>query len=229
MRPANSGDEGSVVALQLDALTLESLDKIARPEAGYVWVLKAEATAKLRVLQMEAAEINTLSADEYKHLDFRNILTQLDTQAKLKKLRDKLHGKWKCVGTHGMDEFLKAMNIGRLQRLAAKNAPWPSWEFAFDGNEVRFTNFSAMGEIRENITIGTPYTSVDGWKREINCKAMWEEAVLVVIKTGPEGNFREERWVDEKTEQLRFKLSKLDTNQAPSGAEWGRTFERSDN
>merc|ERR1712048_1549044 len=76
----------------------------------------------------------------------------------LYKTRPNLQGKWTCVATFGLDEFLKAMNIGWIQRTAASKAPWPTWVFMQNDDHVAFINQSAMGDLREDIIVdGPPY------------------------------------------------------------------------
>mmetsp|Transcript_25469 Transcript_25469/g.59294 ORF Transcript_25469/g.59294 Transcript_25469/m.59294 type:complete len:506 (+) Transcript_25469:49-1566(+) len=138
-------------------------------------------------------------------------------------------GKWTCVETWGLDDFLKSVGIGRLQRMAAANAPWPSWHFAQDGERISFTNKTAMGDIREAfVPNGPEYTMVDGQKRTILSKATWHGDTLVITRRGPEGRFLEERKVS--GERLMFRLAKLSEDGpeevADDTPQWGRVFQR---
>jgi len=45
-----------------------------------------------------------------------------------RQVRPNFHGEWVCVDTWGLDDFLKENGIGKMQRMAASKAPWPSWE-----------------------------------------------------------------------------------------------------
>jgi len=95
-----------------------------------------------------------------------------------------------------------------------------------DGDMITFTNHSAMGELREKFIVDGPgYTTIDGWKREITCKATWEENELVIMRSGPEGHFREERHIDD-SDRLCFTLAKLADGKPV--AEWGRQFVRAE-
>merc|ERR1719384_3043244 len=110
-----------------------------------------------------------------------------------------------------MDVFLQqVMGVGFIQRKAASKAPWPTWQFTQVADRITFTNFTAMGELQENFLVDGPdYVTIEGWKREIQCKAVWDGNKLVTIRTGPEGRFREERWIDDQG-LLQFTLCKVD-------------------
>jgi len=133
-----------------------------------------------------------------------------------------LEGLWTCTNTWGLSAFLKHSGVNLLKRKAAESAPWPSWEYQQSGNNIVFINHSAMGKLREDITVnGQTYTTVDGWKQTITCRATWESGSLVIEKDGPQGKFREERTIDHHG-RLQFVLQPL----SPVGPNWGRTFEK---
>mmetsp|Transcript_12743 Transcript_12743/g.28893 ORF Transcript_12743/g.28893 Transcript_12743/m.28893 type:complete len:701 (+) Transcript_12743:1-2103(+) len=133
-------------------------------------------------------------------------------------------GRWTCTGTWGLNEFLTACKFSLLRRKAAMSAPWPTWEFQQSGDHIVFVNMTAVGELREEFTVnGPPYTTVDGWKQTVNCKAAWDAknpSKLIIEREGPQGKFREERYIDEQG-KLQFVL-----NSHTPEAKWGRTFEK---
>lgn len=134
-----------------------------------------------------------------------------------------LQGSWTCIGTFGLEDFLKHQKVGWAKRKAALGAPWPSWEFQQSGDNIVFINTTAMGVLREEITANRqPFTTVDGWKQTVHCIAYWSNNQLVVEKDGPQGKFRETRHIDEAG-KLQFSLEPLD----PKGPTWGRSFEPS--
>lgn len=133
-------------------------------------------------------------------------------------------GRWMCTETWGLDDFLKRTGVSRVQRMAASRAPWPEWRFQIRGQQVTFVNRSALGDLREEFTIdGSDYDSVDGWKQVVRSKAYWETCKLIIDRAGPQGRFREERWIDSDG-KLQFRLSAL--GHADSEPSWGRIFER---
>lgn len=143
-------------------------------------------------------------------------------------LRPLLHGYWVCVGTWGLGDFLKAGGISYVQRLAAEKAPWPSWEFTVNGDDVLFVNQTMMGAITEEFCVGgSEYTMTDGRKQQIECRATWEgegeASKLVINRSGPQGKFREERSLDERG-KLQFVL--CGQAKGMENCSWGRTFER---
>merc|ERR1719162_2953735 len=92
-----------------------------------------------------------------------------------------LQGTWTCVGTFGLEEFLKSNGVGWAKRKAAMGAPWPTWEFQQSGDNIVFINNSAVGVLREEITANRqPFKIVDGWKQTINCIAYWEDSALII-------------------------------------------------
>lgn len=138
-------------------------------------------------------------------------------------VKPSFHGHWVCVGTWGLDEFLRANKISTMQRMAAMKAPWPTWEFQQDGGRVVFINHSFLGDIREEFEIDGPeYTAVDGKRQKLQCKAFWENETMVIERSGPQGKFREARSIDAEG-KLQFKLTGIDSS---IGVSWGRTFER---
>mmetsp|Transcript_56572 Transcript_56572/g.131850 ORF Transcript_56572/g.131850 Transcript_56572/m.131850 type:complete len:383 (-) Transcript_56572:63-1211(-) len=133
-----------------------------------------------------------------------------------------LLGSWKCVSTHGLDEFLKATGVGMFQRKLAKAAKWPAWEYSFDGEQLLFVNHSAIGDLREEIPIGQEYNWKDGHGNPLTCKAVWEVTadggVLLTTRCGSIGDYKEERKVIGN--RLEFTLTH------GTGVSWGRAFER---
>merc|ERR1712232_1278258 len=120
-----------------------------------------------------------------------------------------LEGYWTCTHTWGLSAFLKSTGASMIKRKATESAPWPKWEYQQSGNNIVFINHSALGKLREYITVnGQPYTTEDGWKQKITCKATWESGALVVEKEGPQGKFREERTIDHHG-KLQFVLQPL--------------------
>lgn len=142
-------------------------------------------------------------------------------------------GRWVCVATFGLQDFLKKEGFSKMQRLAASRTPWPEWEFDQDGDRFKFVNRSAMGDLIEEFVVGGPgHTSLDGWRQSIASRAIWERATLVIERKGPQGLFREERFVDSEG-NLQFRLRKSNgSNGAPEAppiaslSGWGRTFRR---
>ncbi|CAK9030224.1 unnamed protein product [Durusdinium trenchii] len=139
--------------------------------------------------------------------------------------RPDFSGEWICTATWGLDDFLKNMGIPYVKRLAAAKAPWPSWEFQQEQDKFKFTNHTVMGPIPEVfVADGSPYPTVDAHKQTLTCVATWEDATLVIERCGPQGRFREERFIDADG-KLQFKLLGLEEGHAVS---WGRTFRRKD-
>lgn len=133
-------------------------------------------------------------------------------------------GTWICVKTWGLEEFLIQTGISRMRRMAALRAPWPKWEFRQLGDQFVYVNRGALGAIQEEFKAdGAPYVALDGWKQELACKAFWEDAILVIERKGPQGNFREERFLDADG-QLQFFLRPLE--EGKTNVRWGRTFEK---
>jgi len=135
------------------------------------------------------------------------------------------NGEWVCIDTFGLDDFLKVCGIGKLQRLAALKAPWPTWEFEqTDTNTFVFLNRGMMGELREEFVVDGPeYIFVDGRRQKVTSRATWEGTTLVTERCGPQGKFREERHID-GSGLLQFTLQTLES--AHGGVKWGRTFTR---
>ncbi|CAK0827324.1 unnamed protein product [Prorocentrum cordatum] len=126
-------------------------------------------------------------------------------------------GHWACVDTWGLEEFLRGMGVGKVKRVAASAAPWPSWDFEEEGGALVWVNHSALGDLREEIQVdGEEYEVLDGKeahrrcgtslrphllrdpvqeKQRLKCRAFWEGEALVIERNGPQGRFREERSV----------------------------------
>jgi len=224
--PAEETAENTTVIVSMTALRTADVSTLLSPLPGKFWLLVRTTDTWAQVEHLRAGEINDLSADgvPFQVLDFS---CMGEEQPGLPE-RPQIQGKWKCVETWGMDEFLKSMGIGKLQRMAAAKAPWPSWQFTQDGDQITFTNKTAMGDIRETfVADGSEYTMVDGYKRNILSQATWQVDALVITRSGPEGRSLEERKVT--GDKLFFRLAKLNENgEEVSGApQWGRVFERS--
>lgn len=133
-----------------------------------------------------------------------------------------LIGDWRCVDTHGLDEFLKATGVGMFQRKIAKAAKWPSWTFFVESELLVFINHSAIGELKEEIPLGTDYKTKDGHGNSLTCKTEWEDrkngGLLITTRTGDIGSYKEERLVE--GDKLTFTLTH------GTGISWGRVFER---
>lgn len=134
-----------------------------------------------------------------------------------------LIGSWKCVETHGLDDFLKATGVGVFQRKIANAAKWPGWEFKVVDGKLIFINHSALGDLLETIIIGEEYDWKDGRDNAFKCMATWTTSdnggVLLIKRTGGVGNYQEERTV--AGDGLKFNLTHEKT-----GVTWGRSFAR---
>jgi len=155
-------------------------------------------------------------------------MTLVKTLTRMKSLleptRPDFEGHWVCIHTWGLDAFLKACNISKIQRMAALSAPWPSWEFKQDEGHIAFVNHGPLGDIREDFIVGGPeYGIVDGRKQKVQCKAYWDGTTLVIDRAGPQGRFRELRNIDEDG-KLQFVLHGLE--EGLTHVKWGRRFER---
>jgi hypothetical protein len=132
-----------------------------------------------------------------------------------------LLGKWTCVDTWGMEDFLKAQKRSFFERKIALSARWPEWEFKKEGEEIVFLNLTQMGLLTERIVIGREYESVDGQKNQWKVNALWAPAeaggCLVQERAGAQGSFKEERTVN--GDKLDFVLTR-------DGTSWGRSFVR---
>lgn len=120
--------------------------------------------------------------------------------------RPRFDGRWKCVETWGMEEFLVATGAPWVRRKAASRAPWPVWEFEQCDERLIFINRTALGDIREEVKLdGSKYIFRDGWKQQVVSVASWEGGTLVIGRDGPQGCFREERYIDGDG-RLRFSM-----------------------
>lgn len=231
--PLSEKHAGDSIVLDMAALKGVDVMEVANPTAGDMWLLHQTSEKEAAVKRMRATNVNELTKTGATiHIfDFGHVFVspEDDPDAAPTLGRPNFQGKWKCIDTWGLDAFLqKVMGSGYIQRTAASKAPWPSWQFAQEGDSMTFTNFTAMGELQENFLVDGPeYITIDGWKREIKCKAAWEGDTLIISRTGPEGRFREERRLDDQ-EHLQFSLRKLDAATGKAGEmAWGRVFERS--
>eukprot|EP00408_Alexandrium_pacificum_P036616 CAMPEP_0171277518 /NCGR_PEP_ID=MMETSP0790-20130122/64390_1 /TAXON_ID=2925 /ORGANISM="Alexandrium catenella, Strain OF101" /LENGTH=352 /DNA_ID=CAMNT_0011746637 /DNA_START=63 /DNA_END=1122 /DNA_ORIENTATION=+ len=133
-----------------------------------------------------------------------------------------LMGSWKCVETHGLDAFLKATGVGVFQRKIAGAAKWPAWEYQLEGDQVKFTNHSAIGVLLEIFPLRKDYDWKDGHGNPMSCKAVWtksdEGGTLSTERTGKLASYKEERKITDN--RLEFTLTH------GSGVAWGRVFEK---
>mmetsp|Transcript_7405 Transcript_7405/g.20024 ORF Transcript_7405/g.20024 Transcript_7405/m.20024 type:complete len:406 (-) Transcript_7405:52-1269(-) len=145
-------------------------------------------------------------------------LTRDETQSALQPLM----GSWKCVETHGLDAFLKATGVGVFQRKIAGAAKWPAWEYQLEGDQVKFTNHSAIGVLLEIFPLRKDYDWKDGHGNPMSCKAVWtksdEGGTLSTERTGKLASYKEERKITDN--RLEFTLTH------GSGVAWGRVFEK---
>lgn len=131
------------------------------------------------------------------------------------------NGLWECVETWGLDDFLQRMGVGRIRRLAALKAPWPTWQFCQVGNEFTYINKSKFGVMTEVfIADGPEYTHKDLEGNATTCKAFWQDGSLVIERMGPQGMCREMRTV-KNGDELDFVLQVESLN-----CSWGRRFIR---
>mmetsp|Transcript_129202 Transcript_129202/g.257974 ORF Transcript_129202/g.257974 Transcript_129202/m.257974 type:complete len:376 (-) Transcript_129202:82-1209(-) len=137
-----------------------------------------------------------------------------------------LIGSWKCVETHGLEDFLKATGVGVFQRKIALAAKWPGWEYKVVDKKLLFINHSAIGDLEETTKLGEEYDWKDGHKNPFKCLATWANndkgGVLTIKRTGAVGNYQEIRVVNGDT--LDFSLI-----HEKSGVTWGRKFAREPN
>merc|ERR1711920_487411 len=110
-----------------------------------------------------------------------------------------------------------------FQRKIAKAAKWPAWDFAADGEKIIFVNHSAIGDIKEEITVGKEYDWVDGKSNAWKCEATWtasgDGGKLFISRKGSPGDYTEERTI--AGDSLEFIL-----NNEKVGVSWGRKFKR---
>lgn len=130
-------------------------------------------------------------------------------------------GTWECVETWGLDEFLVAMGVGRMRRLAASKAPWPNWQFTHKGNEITYVNKSKFGVMTEAFKVdGSEYQHKDLEKNVTTCKARLEGPALIIERQGKEHRNVETRTIKNgDTMDFVLKMDGLDKT-------WGRRFTR---
>jgi len=139
-------------------------------------------------------------------------------------LKPVFHGQWVCTNTWGLEDFLKACNVGKLHRVAAMRAPWPSWEFIQEEDQITFLNKSPFGTICEEFTVDGPeYFVTDAKRQTIYSKAFWDSTKLIIERTGPQGKFKEERYIDEN-DIMHFTLYSLEAKYG--NISWGRDFKK---
>jgi hypothetical protein len=130
-------------------------------------------------------------------------------------------GTWECVETFGLDEFLQAMKVGRIRRMAAVKAPWPSWQFTHKGNDVTYINKSKFGVMTEAFKVdGSEYSHKDLEGNVTTCKARIEGTSLIIERVGKEHKATETRTI-KNGDTMDFKLEMAGISQT-----WGRRFTR---
>jgi len=86
-----------------------------------------------------------------------------------------------------------------------------------------FINHSALGDLKETILLNTEYIHKDGRGNPNTSFAVWEgtatEGMLRITRTGPVGDFVEERLVTGNGQFMSFAISAGELS-------WGRKFER---
>lgn len=159
---------------------------------------------------------------------FRAVASKFSTRVSpttIEEEKPNFAGKWRCISTWGLEDFLKSSKVGRIQRMAALSAPWPSWYFEQPAPDlIFFTNTTAFGTLQEDILVGGPeYTTQDTRKQDIKSQSYWQKSHLIIDRCGPQGDFREDRWIDDAG-KLQFRLAQM-VNRVETIA-WGRTFQR---
>lgn len=134
-----------------------------------------------------------------------------------------LSGPWKCIGTQGLEPFLKTTGVGLMQRKFAVAARWPSWNFSVSDDRILFVNHTAIGLLQEEIPLGRDYTSIDGAKQPLASHATWtttpDGGILLIDRSGPPGKYTEERII--RGDSMEFVLTNKDV-----ACYWGRSFVR---
>lgn len=134
------------------------------------------------------------------------------------------NGRWTCVHTWGLPDFLRACGASEWQVVCAAHAPWPQWEFKQTGDYFTYMNHNSLCDLSEEFKAGGPeYIAYDTRRKQLKCKARWVEQILVIDRHGEEGHFRERRHINREG-QLIFKLVALKPGM--DSCSWGRTFER---
>lgn len=132
------------------------------------------------------------------------------------------NGCWECVETHGLDQFLQAIKVGRLRRLAATKAPWPSWQFTQKGSDFTYINRSKFGVMLEAFKAdGSEYQHKDLEGNETTCRAYLKGNVLTTERTSPQGGMLTETRAIQDDDTLVFSL---EMEGVP--VKWGRRFIR---
>lgn len=99
--------------------------------------------------------------------------------------QENFNGVWECTDTWGLDEFLQAMNVGKLKRIAASKAPWPVWQFTQNGNDFTWINRTKMGVITEAFKAdGSEYLNIDLEGNQRMCRAFLKDSRLVIERQG---------------------------------------------
>jgi len=153
----------------------------------------------------------------------KRMVSGMSQKLGLKRPGSEFTGSWKCIETWGLDEFLKACKVSKMQLMAAGSAPWPSWQFEQDGNKFKFVNTGIMGVLEEKFVVDGPeFISIDGRKQKRTCKAFWQDHHLIIERSSPQGNLREDIHIDADG-LLQFKLESIEEG---NQASWGRIFQR---
>jgi len=132
------------------------------------------------------------------------------------------NGTWECVETWGLDQFLQGIKVGRVRRLAAMRAPWPTWELKQAGLDFTYINKSKFGTMTETFTAdGSEYSHKDLEGNVSTCKATVKDGVsLVIERVGKQGRCWETRTIKDG-DALDFQLEMEGIE-----AKWGRRFVR---
>lgn len=132
------------------------------------------------------------------------------------------NGVWECVETWGLDEFLQAIKVGRIRRMAAMKAPWPTWQLTQIGDDFTYINRSKFGTMTESFKAdGTEYSHKDLEGNESKCTAtVKDQNSLVIERVGKQGKCWETRTLEDG-EKLAFTLQMEGIE-----VKWGRRFLR---
>lgn len=131
------------------------------------------------------------------------------------------NGCWECIETFGLDEFLQAIKVGRLRRLAAVKAPWPLWQFTQKGNEITYINRSKFGVMTEAFKAdGSEYEHKDLEGNVTTCRATLQDKSLIIERKGPQHTCTETRTIKNgDTMEFMLKMEGI-------AVTWGRRFTR---
>lgn len=221
---------GSTVRLDLLELKSYEIAYVVNTGSQSVWVLVRESDDYAVCRLTRITDVNAMVANNTKFcvLDILGIgaagAAAPGPDEEQRPAKPNFHGKWTCKATWGLEEFLKDCGFSLFRRKAAMSAPWPSWEFQHIGDQIVFTNHGAAGVMREEFIVGgAPYSMLDGWKQSIDCRAYWLDDCMIHERDGPQGRFREERYLDQDG-KLQFVLRSEQPGHVEKDLKWGRTF-----